>query len=110
MICIMEPKTAKQLAGDLKAVSHPTRLRILAHMVESTGNDAISPNGLVEPLGNGRHRESLGRVSYHVRQLLDARMIQLKRTEPRRGAVEHFYVPTKRGERVIALVTDELEE
>jgi DNA-binding transcriptional ArsR family regulator len=39
-----------------------------------------------------RLREPLGNVSYHVRQLRDAGLIELTRTQPRRGAVEHFYV------------------
>jgi hypothetical protein len=36
--------------------------------------------------------ESLGTVSYHVRRLHSFGLIELARTEPRRGAVEHFYV------------------
>ena len=33
----------------------------------------------------------LGRVSYHIRLLADLGAIELVRTEPRRGALEHFY-------------------
>ena len=33
----------------------------------------------------------LGRVSYHIRLLSDLGAIELVRTEPRRGALEHFY-------------------
>jgi DNA-binding transcriptional ArsR family regulator len=35
--------------------------------------------------------ESLGTVSYHIRLLADLGCIELVRTEPRRGAVEHYY-------------------
>ncbi len=39
-------------------------------------------DALVEPLGN---------VSYHVRILRELDCVELVRTEPRRGALEHFY-------------------
>jgi len=48
--------------------------------------EVLSPNDLARELG-----ESLGRVSYHVRTLADAGAIELVRTVPRRGAVQHFY-------------------
>jgi DNA-binding transcriptional ArsR family regulator len=34
---------------------------------------------------------SLQLISYHVRILRDAGLLELSRTEPRRGALEHFY-------------------
>jgi DNA-binding transcriptional ArsR family regulator len=71
----------------VKAISHPIRHRVLVAL-----NDRIaSPNELAGELG-----ESLGRVSYHVRQLAAVGAIELVRTEPRRGAVEHFYRATSR--------------
>jgi DNA-binding transcriptional ArsR family regulator len=33
----------------------------------------------------------LGQVSYHVRKLADAGLLELVAAEPRRGALEHFY-------------------
>jgi DNA-binding transcriptional ArsR family regulator len=66
----------------VKAISHPLRHRILVRLNE----DELSPNDLAGELG-----ESLGRVSYHVRTLADAGAIELVRTVPRRGAVQHFY-------------------
>ena len=45
-----------------------------------------SPNQLARELGL-----PLGRVSYHIRLLSDLGAIELVRTEPRRGALEHFY-------------------
>jgi DNA-binding transcriptional ArsR family regulator len=66
----------------VKAISHPLRHRILVRLNE----DVLSPNDLASELG-----ESLGRVSYHVRTLADAGAIELVRTVPRRGAVQHFY-------------------
>lgn len=66
----------------VKAISHPIRHRVLVLLNERIA----SPNEIARELG-----ESLGRVSYHVRQLADVGAIELVRTEPRRGAVEHFY-------------------
>jgi hypothetical protein len=34
---------------------------------------------------------SLSNVSYHVRQLAKAGLIELVATRPRRGALEHYY-------------------
>jgi hypothetical protein len=50
-----------------------------------------SPNEIAKELD-----EPLGVVSYHVRQLLDLDCIELVKTEPRRGATEHYYRATKR--------------
>jgi DNA-binding transcriptional ArsR family regulator len=66
----------------VKAISHPIRHRVLLLL----NKRIASPNEIARELG-----ESLGRVSYHVRQLADVGAIELVRTEPRRGAVEHFY-------------------
>jgi hypothetical protein len=55
-------------------------------------HDGISsPNQLSQELG-----EPLGNVSYHVKTLLEFDCIELVKTEPRRGAVEHFYRATER--------------
>jgi DNA-binding transcriptional ArsR family regulator len=66
----------------VKAISHPIRHRVLVLLNERVA----SPNEIARELG-----ESLGRVSYHVRQLAEVGAVELVRTEPRRGAVEHFY-------------------
>jgi DNA-binding transcriptional ArsR family regulator len=66
----------------VKAISHPIRHKVLVML-----NDRVaSPNEMATELG-----ESLGRVSYHVRRLAEIGAIELVRTEPRRGAVEHYY-------------------
>lgn len=58
-------------------------------MILSGGEAA--PNDLVEGSGT-----TLGTVSFHVRVLADLGALTLVRTEPRRGAVAHFYgVPPK---------------
>ena len=66
----------------IKAIGHPLRHRALVVLSEGVA----SPKAVAERLG-----EPLGRVSHHVRVLAELGAIELVRTEPRRGAVEHFY-------------------
>src|SRR6201990_3440758 len=70
-----------------KALAHPLRARILQRLGERGG----SPGGLAVELG-----APLGVVSYHVRMLRDYDCVELVRTEPRRGALQHFYKATAR--------------
>jgi DNA-binding transcriptional ArsR family regulator len=71
----------------VKALSHPLRTRIL----QLLSDRVASPNEMAQALG-----EPLGNVSYHVRILLEHECIELVRTRPRRGALEHFYRPLVR--------------
>jgi DNA-binding transcriptional ArsR family regulator len=66
----------------LKAIAHPLRHRILAILNERVA----SPKEIASELG-----DKLPNVSYHVKILEELGAIELMRTEPRRGAVEHFY-------------------
>jgi DNA-binding transcriptional ArsR family regulator len=70
-----------------KALAHPLRVRILTELHKGIS----SPNQLAQELG-----EPLGNVSYHVKTLLEYDCVELVKTEPRRGAVEHFYRATER--------------
>jgi len=70
----------------VKAIAHPLRHQILTALNE----EVLSPNQLSQRLG-----ERLGNVSYHVRFLADLEAIELVDTQPRRGAVEHFYRATQ---------------
>ncbi len=70
-----------------KALAHPLRIRILSSLHKGIS----SPNQLAQELG-----EPLGNVSYHVKTLLEYDCVELVKTEPRRGAVEHFYRATDR--------------
>jgi DNA-binding transcriptional ArsR family regulator len=69
----------------VKALGHPLRVRLLQILNERVA----SPNELAKETG-----EPLGNVSYHVRLLADLACIELVRTAPRRGAVEHYYRAT----------------
>src|SRR3954467_10864824 len=76
---------AKEPAIDqriMKALSHPLRVRMLTLLNQKVSSPSELAEELDEPLGN---------VSYHMRFLADLKMVKLVRTEPRRGAVEHYY-------------------
>jgi DNA-binding transcriptional ArsR family regulator len=70
-----------------KALAHPLRARIL----ERLGERVASPADLAAEVG-----APLGVVSYHVRMLRDYDCVELVRTEPVRGALQHFYRATAR--------------
>lgn len=71
--------TDPQLA---KALAHPLRVAILGELEERTA----SPSDLAATLG-----APVGNVSYHVRTLARLGLVKLVDTQPRRGAVEHYY-------------------
>lgn len=77
--------TAIQTSVDrrvVKAIAHPLRHRILAILNERVA----SPKEIAAEID-----EKLPNVSYHVKILEELGAIELVRTAPRRGAVEHYY-------------------
>jgi len=66
-----------------RALAHPLRVRILEL---ATHREEVSPVDLAEELA-----EPLGVVSYHVRQLAAAGLLELAARSFRRGAVKHHY-------------------
>ncbi|HEX7245088.1 MAG TPA: winged helix-turn-helix domain-containing protein [Solirubrobacterales bacterium] len=71
----------------MRGMSHPLRYKLLTHL-----NDREwSPKELSDHLAEG-----LSQVSYHVKVLKDYGLIELTRTEPARGATQHFYKATTR--------------
>ncbi len=73
--------------GFVKSLSHELRVEILAILTERMA----SPNELAKMLDEG-----LSQVSYHVTVLKNYERIELVKTEPRRGAVEHYYRATSK--------------
>ena len=71
-----------------KILSHPLRQQILTLLTEMHEG---SPTQLADRLG-----EPVGNISYHFKVLAQGAAIELVRTEPRRGALEHFYRPITR--------------
>lgn len=82
----MAPARALTDPDVAKALAHPLRVRLLALFEEGTA----SPTQLADVTG-----ANLPRVSYHVRRLAAVGLIELVRTEPRRGAVEHYYAAVR---------------
>jgi predicted transcriptional regulator len=71
----------------LRGTSHPLRF----HLLTLFNDREWSPTELADAVAEG-----LSQVSYHVKVLHDFELVELTRTEPRRGAVEHFYRATER--------------
>jgi len=71
------------------AVGHRIRINALTIFNERVA----SPNEVSKEI-----REDLNQVIHHVKGLLEAGCIELVKTEPRGGAVEHFYRAVRRPE------------
>jgi len=81
-------KNAVRIDQELvKALAHPLRVRIL----ESLQGRVASPTELAKEIG-----ASLGVVAYHANTLEECGCVQLVKTRPRRGALEHFFTATPR--------------
>ena len=73
-------------ASVLKALGHPLRMRLLTFITE---------RGEASPVEMSRALDQpLTSVSHHTRVLRDLGYIELARTQPRRGALEHYYRAT----------------
>lgn len=85
--------TGKKSQIDWEALArtqiHPLRLAIIE--LYAVG-DELTPVDVQRSLGESK----LGNVSYHVRALLADGFIELVRTEPRRGALAHYYRATSK--------------
>lgn len=66
----------------IKALGHPLRQRVLQVLNVRVASPSEVAEELDEPLSN---------VSYHVKILIECDAIELVRTAPVRGALEHFY-------------------
>jgi hypothetical protein len=66
----------------LAVVGHPVRARAFMVLAERTA----SPSEIA-----GILKVELNDVAYHVRRLRELKVIELVRTQPVRGALEHFY-------------------
>lgn len=84
----MTGKKREPEQGLLFLLEHPLRKWLLRLYVED--EEAISPKYLADYT-----RKSLSTVGYHVRQLAEYGALELVDTKSCRGAVEHFYRPTK---------------
>lgn len=80
--------------GHLPTLLDPVLLSALGHVLRQHIMLAAIQQGEVSPAGLARaFEEPVSQVSYHVGVLSQegVGLLELTRTEPRRGAVEHFY-------------------
>jgi DNA-binding transcriptional ArsR family regulator len=66
----------------VRALGHPLRVTVLRILEDGPSSPKKISDRIDEPLGN---------VSYHMKVLLDCHCIELAKTVPRRGAMEHIY-------------------
>lgn len=78
-----------------RALAHPVRVEILRSLLEQ---EPGTPSGFATML-----EIPLGVASHHVRRLRDLHLIRIVRRTHRRGAVQHHYRLTDRGETAQAL-------
>ena len=88
-----------QLALHLHGFGHPVRILCLVLL-----ENERSPSELTEILAQTHVAPPLGVVAYHMRMLKQYDMIYETRTQPRRGALEHFYKRTENADVVLALI------
>ena len=87
------------LSEGLAGFSHPIRIRAIVLLEFERG-----PRDLAELL-----QEPLGVVSYHVRMLRQYGLVELTKTEARRGALAHFYKRTELAEHLLKLLNGSLD-
>jgi DNA-binding transcriptional ArsR family regulator len=73
----------------IRAFAHPLRAQIFGTL----GERRASPKELADEYG-----VPLANIAYHVRVLLDLKLIRLVKKTPRRGAIEHHYEAVRRME------------
>lgn len=86
----MAPPVRQQRATDKTisaVVSHPLRNRCLTILTERTA----SPSEIARELGH-----EVSNVAYHVDRLAEMGHVELVKTRPVRGAVQHFYKAVQR--------------
>lgn len=87
----------------IKAAAAPQRRRILRAL--HAAGEARSPNEL-----SGAIEASIGHVSYHVKVLKECGAVALTDTQPRRGAVEHYYGSTVVDNKLISMLLEATRE
>lgn len=86
-------KTSESSAKLIAAVSHPIRQRAMTILAARVA----SPSEIAQEINLESNLDlSPGHVSYHVRALEKAGLVELVKTAPVRGATEHFYRGTQR--------------
>jgi hypothetical protein len=82
MTTIATPPVGERVAPAVMALSHAIRRDV----IDCVARGITTPKAIAEDKGH-----PLGVVAYHVRMLRDYGVLGLMRSEPRRGALQHFY-------------------
>lgn len=85
----IDPVAAAKL---VKVLAHPLRIEILK-LYDEHPRTALSPTMLVGLFAEKGIEVPLPNLSYHMRMLTDLGALRLHKTRPKRGAVEHLYLP-----------------
>lgn len=91
-----------QVATVAKALAHPLRVEMVRELRGSA--EPISPNGF-----HRSHDWPLGNVAYHLRALESAGVVEVVKTEPRRGAVEHYFALRGRNQLAVLAALDAMD-
>lgn len=103
-----KPKPATEGDALLFCLQSPLRKWLLRLYLED--EEALSPKELADYT-----KRPLSDVSYHVRVLVEYGAVELVKTQPRRGAMQHYYRPSKLAQEtpwllaVLELPTGDLE-
>jgi len=92
-----DDQEARRLAAALKALAHPVRLRVITQAEQGVKLSASKLQANMPDV-------ALGTLSYHVRCLARAGLLEGAGGAPRRGAIERFYVLTPAGLQLGALL------
>lgn len=88
------PETEFDAASSAFAASHPEKLKVLAHPIRLKILKQAQLGEISAKEASRDLHEPIGKVSYHVRVLADAGLLELTRQTPRRGAIESHYRAT----------------
>lgn len=87
------------LANGLTGFGHPIRIACIVLL-----EDEHSPSELFGILAQTDAPATLGTVAYHVRMLRQYDLVYETRTEPRRGALEHYYRRTDTADDLLKVI------
>lgn len=93
-----DQRTLESIAARFRGLAHPTRLQILAHL---RAEGPLSPAQLVRRVES---KIALGSIAHHTRELHALGLISPAGTEPVRGALQHFYRLSPKGQELLELV------
>jgi DNA-binding transcriptional ArsR family regulator len=93
------------VAAELRALAHPTRLKILDALRDP--DEKLSPTELVDAISP---RVPLGNIAHHTRELRTTGLLRPAGKQQVRGAVQSFYRLSPRGRELLERHIDPMVE